>query len=56
MRRHWGEAIVEAGPRKNGAFQYDVALSFAGQDRQAAAELARMLTAHKVRVFYDRYE
>jgi len=37
-------------------FDYDVALSFAGEDRVDAEELARVLKASGVRVFYDRYE
>ena len=36
--------------------QYDVALSFAGEDRSSAEQLARCLTENDVRVFYDKYE
>jgi hypothetical protein len=36
--------------------EYDVALSFAGEDRAQADALAEALTANQVRVFYDRYE
>lgn len=36
--------------------EYDIALSFAGEDRQAADELAAALTKNNVRVFYDEYE
>lgn len=35
---------------------YHVALSFAGEDRQYADELAELLTAAGYKVFYDRYE
>ncbi len=37
-------------------FDYDVALSFAGEDREKAEELAGLLTSRKLRVFYDLYE
>jgi hypothetical protein len=38
------------------AFQFDVALSFAGEDREYAESIADRLRARGVRVFYDRYE
>jgi len=37
-------------------WDYDVALSFAGEDRSYAEELAECLKGDGVRVFYDRYE
>src|SRR6267142_6778518 len=37
-------------------FQYDVALSFAGEDRAVAEALAQVLVDARVRVFYDKYE
>jgi hypothetical protein len=37
-------------------YEFDVALSFAGEDRITAEELANGLRAFGVRVFYDRYE
>jgi hypothetical protein len=37
-------------------FQYDVALSFAGEDRTVAEALAQVLVDARVRVFYDKYE
>ena len=37
-------------------FDYDVALSFAGEDRATAEELATLLKARGVRVFYDLFE
>lgn len=37
-------------------FMYEVALSFAGEDRAYAEELAVLLKAQGVRVFYDAYE
>lgn len=36
--------------------QYDVALSFAGEDRQHAERLAQLLSAVGCRVFYDKHE
>lgn len=35
---------------------YDVALSFAGEDRPLADELAKILTENNIKVFYDAYE
>lgn len=35
---------------------YDVTISFAGEDRQYAEQLAKMLTSANIKVFYDRYE
>ena len=37
-------------------FEYDIALSFAGEDRPVVDELAATLTQEGVRVFYDDYE
>lgn len=37
-------------------FEFDVALSFAGEDRSHADALAAILRDEGVRVFYDRYE
>ena len=37
-------------------FQYDVAISFAGEQRAEAEAIADCLTASSVRVFYDRHE
>jgi hypothetical protein len=37
-------------------YDYDVALSFAGEDRPYVQEVARILNELGVRVFYDRYE
>ena len=36
--------------------EYDVALSFAGEDRQYAEKLAELLENNDYRVFYDKYE
>lgn len=37
-------------------YDYDVTLSFAGEDRDDAEELARLLKNNQYRVFYDKYE
>lgn len=38
------------------AYDFDVALSFAGEDRQFVEAVAQHLNAHNLRVFYDRDE
>ncbi len=38
------------------SFIYDVALSFAGEDRDYVEEVATILKSFKVRVFYDKFE
>jgi hypothetical protein len=40
----------------NQHYDYDVALSFAGEDREYAEALAEALKRHGMKVFYDRYE
>jgi hypothetical protein len=37
-------------------YEYDVVLSFAGEDRSHAEILAEALRRHEVNVFYDKYE
>jgi beta-lactamase class A len=37
-------------------FEYDIALSFAGEDRSFAGQVAAALRARGISVFYDRYE
>jgi tetratricopeptide (TPR) repeat protein len=37
-------------------YPYDIALSYAGEDRDYASALAEALKAHGISVFYDRYE
>ena len=41
---------------REGNFEWDVALSFAGEDRQYVEEVARLLNDEGIRVFYDAYE
>ena len=37
-------------------FEYDVALSFAGEDRATADKFADLLTSREIKVYYDPYE
>jgi hypothetical protein len=37
-------------------YEYDVALSFAGEDRGIVEEVARILVDRGLSIFYDRYE
>ncbi len=43
-------------PREPNEFDFDVAISFAGEDRAVAERIAGLLTEAGVRVFYDKYE
>jgi hypothetical protein len=40
----------------NNEFEYDVALSFAGEDRTVVEKFAKLLKAKNIEVFYDEYE
>lgn len=44
------------GKSRKGSFQYDVCLSFAGEDRAYVERVAEALRQLGVRVFYDRHE
>ena len=46
--------MKEEDPRDR--FEYDIALSFAGENRAVAEHLAQLLVQDGVRVFYDAYE
>jgi hypothetical protein len=48
------DQIITSRPSKG--FQYDIALSFAGEDRYYVDQVAELLRAAGVRVFYDRFE
>jgi hypothetical protein len=37
-------------------YEYDIAISFAGEDRQYAEELALIIKSYGLRVFYDQWE
>ncbi len=41
---------------KNQTYQYDVALSFAGEDREYVEEVALFLKNYDINVFYDKFE
>ena len=41
---------------KRGEYQYDVALSFAGENRVIVEQFAAILKAHGLNVFYDAWE
>ena len=38
------------------SYEYDIALSFAGEDRKQAEEIAELLVERNITVFYDLYE
>lgn len=40
----------------NSEFEYDVALSFAGENREIAEKFADLLKSKDIKVFYDKYE
>jgi TIR domain len=51
----WAASV--GGPdRQTPRYQYDVALSFAGEEREQAEELATLLREAGVRVFFDTFE
>lgn len=35
-------------------YDYDVVLSFAGEDREFVEKVAKILTDNQIRIFYDR--
>jgi hypothetical protein len=42
--------------RKTTTFEYDVCLSFAGEDRSYVRHVANVLKSRGIRVFYDELE
>ncbi len=55
----WGQRAFNAnhpGLNRGAMFDYDVCLSFAGEDRDYVREVADALQAKGVRVFFDEYE
>jgi hypothetical protein len=48
--------MTSPADRKKGQFDYDVCLSFAGEDRDYVHETAEVLRNKGIRVFYDEYE
>lgn len=51
-----GELSIERRERSKKDFDYDVAISFAGEDRIYAEQLSKELSKYGVRVFYDDFE
>jgi hypothetical protein len=51
----WHKAALKTHSQR-AIFEYDVALSFAGEDRKLADDIANELRKHGVRVFYDSFE
>lgn len=56
VRRINREGMDELLPTRSGGFEYDVALSFAGEDRAYVEQVATLLKDAGVKVFYDRFE
>lgn len=50
-----GHERVE-GHRDEPYYEYQVALSFSGEDRRYVSRVAKLLRQRKIRVFYDEYE
>ncbi len=51
----WHQSFLNK-PVEKKLYEYDVALSFAGDDRDLAEKIATELKKHGVRVFYDSFE
>lgn len=51
-----GKLLVRESTIDDHDFRYDIALSFAGEDRDVAQVLAQALQMKRLRVFYDEYE
>jgi hypothetical protein len=56
VRRINREGLDQLLPTRSGGFEYDVALSFAGEDRPYVERVATFLKEAGVKVFYDRFE
>jgi hypothetical protein len=56
VRRINREGLDQLLPTRGGRFGYDVALSFAGEDRPYVERVATFLKEAGVKVFYDRFE
>ena len=41
---------------KQGNFKYDIALSFAGENREIVEKIAKKLAENNIQVFYDEFE
>jgi len=53
--KDFGGAGKDHAPRSN-AYEYDLALSFAGEDRKYVEEVAEALRGHGLSVFYDEFQ
>src|SRR5260221_305604 len=51
-----GRSMPQITPVVQNARRYDLALSFAGEDRAIVEEVARLLQSVGVKVFYDKFE
>jgi len=49
------EKLVKEPPRLS-RYDYDIAVSFAGEDREIVEQYCEILRSKKLRVFYDKYE
>jgi hypothetical protein len=47
---------ISSAPRSGDSYEFDIALSFAGEDRLYAVQLAERLQAKGITVFYDEFE
>jgi hypothetical protein len=56
IRRINREGLNQLLPTRGGGFEFDVALSFAGEDRPYVEKVATILKEAGVKVFYDRFE
>ena len=54
-RQSNGEVTVEQNSAETPKYQYDAALSFAGEDRELVESIASHLVDCEVRVFYDEF-
>jgi hypothetical protein len=50
------DILYEIGRKTKMSFDYDVALSFAGEDREYVDKVAEILREMGIQVFYDKYE
>jgi hypothetical protein len=53
--QEWHSTVISKRPHTR-TFRYDVAISFAGEDRRFAEDIAEILRVHGVRVFIDSFE
>lgn len=56
LRRAANPARIGQDARRTATYRYQIALSFAGEDRPTASKIAESLVARGITVFYDDYE